>query len=61
MKVNSIQRLRSSTERYPIGALTAFGRRGSLVVWSSKPRAYTMANGHKVLPNKGKVVLRGQA
>lgn len=56
----NVQRMRSSCERWPHGATSSFGRRGSLVVWSMKPRTYTMANGGRVLPNKGKVLLRGE-
>jgi hypothetical protein len=30
------------------------------VVWTMKPRTYVMANGRRVLPNKGTVILRGE-
>lgn len=56
-----ILRMRSSCEAWPKSVPSAFGRRGSLVVWSKGPRTYTMGNGKRVLPNLGKVILRGQA
>jgi hypothetical protein len=49
---------------FPTGTLaSAAGRRGSLVVWAKpadKRRVKTLANGARVIPNRGDVVLRGR-
>lgn len=58
----SILRMRSSTRQWPGKVPSKLGRQGSLLVWA-KPnpinRVRTLANGARVLPNRGDVKLRG--
>jgi hypothetical protein len=60
----NVQRMRASTEKWPLSPASKAGRCGSLVKWA-KPnpirRERRLANGRRVLPNRGDVLpVRGR-
>ena len=58
----AILKCRNSWAKIPQGGRPSKeGRRGSLLVWAHNDvkRVRTMGNGHKILVNRGPVVLRG--
>lgn len=58
----AILRMRSSTRQWPNQIPSKAGRSGSLVKWA-KPnetkRVKYLANGARIMPNRGDVILRG--
>lgn len=45
----NVQRMRASTEAWPLSRPSKLGRQASIVKWAKGPRTYTMGNGRKVL------------
>lgn len=58
----SIQSMGSSTRKWPMGRPSRLGRVKSLVRWAkpSTVNRVRVVDGHKVMPNRGDVILRGR-